>query len=112
MPKTATKYYCSAACAKIGSRSYIYPRDCKWCGTHFTARHANAEYCNNRCAVFAYRVDTGRVKKIAPPVFDYLVTAPVNDAWRDRLTEQKLDWLFMEAGCRITGEARIAAQKS
>ena len=49
------------------------------------------------------------MKKIAPPVFDYLVTAPVNDAWRDRLTEQKLDWLFMEAGCRITGEARIAA---
>ena len=60
---------------------------CQCCGETFMGKRADAEYCSKTCHRFAYRVKTGRLTRISPPVLDYL---------------------FRQQGLRITGE-KIAA---
>lgn len=87
IPKRADHHYCSQACAHRGKAFREVECICKCCGEAFMGKRADAEYCSKACHRFAYRVKTGRIIRISPPVLDYL---------------------FRQQGLRITGE-RMAA---
>jgi hypothetical protein len=73
IPKREGNIYCSNGCAHRGIRFRQVECQCGWCQRTFPGKRADAEYCSDACARFAYRVKTGRVKKVSPPAFDYLI---------------------------------------
>ncbi len=87
IPKSDHQIFCSPACAHKGKALREVECFCHCCGVVFLGKRADAEYCSNTCERFAYRVRTGRIRKISGPCIDYL---------------------FRRQGLRITGE-RMAA---
>lgn len=87
IPKRADQNCCSQACAHRSKAFRQVEKVCQCCGETFPAKRADARYCSDACVRFAHRVTTGRIKRISPPVLDYL---------------------FRQQGLRITGE-RMAA---
>ncbi|ALK09509.1 hypothetical protein [Blastochloris viridis] len=72
-PTNAGQLFCSRACADQGKKLNEVERACDWCGEGFVANRKDAAYCSDACVRFAFRVKSGRVKKISPPVFDFLM---------------------------------------
>jgi hypothetical protein len=104
--------WCSQACRSAAMRKVQIPAECEWCGDGYMARNKLARFCCHQCKEHSRLYHAGRWEpvKMTQRAFDAFFTKPINDLPRPRrMTPQKLDWMFMEAGLRITGEARIAA---
>jgi len=71
-PKTAEQKCCSVECAHQSKAFRQVEAVCQCCGETFIAKRVDAEYCSAKCARFAYRVTVGRIKRLSPPVFDYV----------------------------------------
>lgn len=72
IPTRESNYFCSSACARRGRGFRKVEAVCQWCCEAFLATRADATYCSTGCARFAFRVKIGRIKRITPPVFDFL----------------------------------------
>ena len=79
--------YCCAPCHSHHRTMMTFERRCETCGTMFAGGQPTARFCTPACRSLAYQVSIGRIKRVSPPVLDYL---------------------FRRQGLRITGE-RIAA---
>lgn len=72
IPKREDQFFCSQACAHEGKKLREVERTCQFCGDTFTATRADADYCSKACHRSAFRINTGRVKRLSAAVFDYL----------------------------------------
>lgn len=75
IPKTATQTCCTQACAHRGKALRQVEAVCQCCGEPFLAKRKDARYCSDTCTRFAHRVTTGRIKRLSPPVFDFIMRA-------------------------------------
>lgn len=85
-PKQLAKagLYCSDACFRART---LPARECILCSTVFIPKMETAQFCSETCNKRSYKIRAGTIKRISPPVLDYL---------------------FRQQGLRITGE-RMAA---
>lgn len=72
IPRRDDQAFCSQACAHRERATREVECVCEYCFEHFRAKQANARFCSEECSQFARRVVAGRVKRISPPVFDYV----------------------------------------
>ncbi len=98
--------YCSAACSRAGGSTKRYEFECTWCNAPYVATTKKKKFCSNTCACANADFAAGRWKprKISGPIFDHVFTKPINARWERRLTPQRLDWLFINQGLRVTME--------
>ncbi|WP_102960209.1 hypothetical protein [Mangrovicella endophytica] len=83
-PRQASNFFCSKVCSN--STRDERQAECRYCGSLFMTTSAHAEYCDAACFRSAYRVQTGRLKRIAAPAFDYLMRcegARITTEWRE-----------------------------
>lgn len=110
--------FCSIECKGIASRGAREKRVstiCRCCGEQFEAATRDAMYCSKRCRSFACRMGRGEVAIFSDRVFDYLMIQSGARITLDRkpgkASPEALDWFFMEMGCRITAEVRVAGYR-
>ena len=120
-PKDDRTKYCSPICGKRAAgrafreRNRPAPqplRNCTWCGEEYRPKikitGRNAGYCSRKCAFESSRVARGaRLRDLSRRTFDHYIAVPIDEAYRRRLTPQKLDWMLMEMGQAVTGEATL-----
>lgn len=81
--------FCSIACKQAHGSTVAIKKNCLVCGSTFTAKTKIAETCGKLCQRLSYQIKQAKLpQRINPPLFD---------------------WMMMEQGTRLTGEARIAA---
>lgn len=61
--------FCSKSCRYAAKRP---ARDCVICGDSFQPRSEYSFFCSPTCNKRAYKIRTGMVKTMSPPVFDYI----------------------------------------
>lgn len=83
-----------------------FPSVCRFCDKPFMGRQSGAFYCSNACQLSESRLRTGKnvPKRLSAPVFDYVITKPLNSYLSSRLTSQRFDWMLIEQGAAITME--------
>jgi hypothetical protein len=97
IPRREENYFCSDPCARRARSFREVECQCQYCRETFIAKRPDAIYCSTACMRSAYRIDTGRVKKLSRPVFDYLFTRHRRSASRRDMTTAMFDRLFREA---------------
>lgn len=105
-PHKPTQLYCGRKCLQAAPVERIYDCYCIWCSKHFKAATPHAKFCHVNCKSTEYQMRSGRKvpKTIRPAVFDHFISQPQDKAWNERLTPQKLDWLVINQGLRVTME--------
>lgn len=64
--------FCCREC-RIESESLArFDCRCIWCGKLFPAHRPGAQFCGRTCMNTAHKVRSGRIRRISPPVFDYV----------------------------------------
>lgn len=106
---------CSFSCGSKLRASRVtrsIEKECDVCGKAFLAMSSQAKRCSTKCGTFAGRVERGEIAKLSSKVFDYLMLQSgariTLDRQPSKASPEALDWFFMEIGCRITAEVRVA----
>lgn len=109
-PNPAAKFCCEA-CSNAHLSVLKHQRWCACCGTEFTSKMASKHFCSNSCSSKFSMLRNGRWKPklMSPVVFDFHFIGAPKPYRSTTLNPEKLDWMLLERGLRITGEVRIAA---
>lgn len=124
-PTTKHSRFCSKACGqRAGGRAHRErnkpglppPALCSWCGDEYqpkiALRMGRAGTCSDRCNSDKSRFGRGDVaRKITRRTFDHFIVLPMDERWRRRMTAERFDWMAMEMGRTITGEATMPAPR-
>lgn len=65
--------FCSVECTNESFRQTRVYAVCECCGESFIGGNILARYCSNSCKKLAGRIARGEIKRISPPVFDYII---------------------------------------
>ncbi|WAJ30944.1 hypothetical protein [Antarcticirhabdus aurantiaca] len=120
-PRTPHARFCSTRCNKLsGQRAYKdrnrpptpHPAHCSWCGDQYQPkiklRTGVLNFCSTKCNTDCHRFARGdRPRDLTRRTFDHYLALPIDEMHRRRLTPQKLDWLALELGHTVSGEAML-----
>ncbi|MEF2074347.1 hypothetical protein [Consotaella aegiceratis] len=102
-------FSCSAALKRARNPPPVFTVECTFCGNEFDTVQPKAMFCCKACTLAQRRLDRGIVPQfVTVRVFDRYFSRDRETAPRE-IIPTRFDYMFVQQGARITGEARLAA---